>query len=392
MFVVGEVSGDAHAAHLAESLRAIAPHTEFEFFGSTGEKLRAAGVETIVRADDLAIIGLPEIARALPMFWRTFQTLKKTAAERRPDAVVLVDFPEFNLKLAKSLRKLGLRVIYYISPQLWAWRKYRKISVKRDIDQLLTILPFEKDWYARHGINNVEYVGNPLAGEVYAKFGRDELCQKYNLDAQRPIIALLAGSRRKEIEKILPKMLETAAYLNKKRRDLQFVSPLAPTRKLVEFENAVKSATEAKLKLPKDLIAVQNVTREAVSAADVAVVASGTATLETAILGTPLVVVYQATAFNYKIIRPLIDVPHFGLVNLVAQKRLAKEFIQEDFTAENVGNEILRLLEPTNNKAMREELRAVTETLGKGASKNAAKAILETLSKFLPQQKADLQL
>ncbi len=200
------VSGDAHAAKLAAALRDAAPETRFEFFGATGEKMREAGVETIVNADQLAIVGLPEIARALPMFWRTFKTLKAAAIEKKPDAVILVDFPDFNLKLAKSLHKLGTKVVYYISPQLWAWRKYRAKTIANSVDLLLTILPFEKDWYAARGISHVEYVGNPLAKEVHSELTKAQFCAKHNLDANRPLIALLAGSRHKEIVKILPGM------------------------------------------------------------------------------------------------------------------------------------------------------------------------------------------
>src|SRR5437868_882510 len=151
MIVAGEPSGDGHAAKLVRALSALAPETKFEFFGATSHKMREAGVEEIVNADDFSVVGLPEIARALPMFWKDFQKLKQAASERKPDAVILVDFPDFNLKLAKALKKQGLKIIYYISPQLWAWRKYRLKTVEKYVDLVLTILPFEKEWYRRHG-------------------------------------------------------------------------------------------------------------------------------------------------------------------------------------------------------------------------------------------------
>lgn len=376
MLVAGEASGDAHAAKLVRALRVESPETAFEFFGATGAKMREAGVETVVCADDLAIVGLPEIARALPMFWKTFKTLKQAAIERNPDAVILIDFPDFNLKLAKSLHKYNLKIVYYISPQLWAWRKYRVKTVKNSIDLLLTILPFEKDWYAEHGIRHVEYVGNPLAKEVHSETTREEFCAKHDLDSSSPIIALLAGSRHKEIVKILPPLLETAALMERQNKDLQFVITLAPTRKLAEIEEAKNVAK----KFPKNLLVVHNETREAVHASDVAAVASGTATLETAILGTPMAIVYKTSAINYKLLRPLITVEHFGLINLIAQERLAKELIQDDFTPETLSAELFRLLEPDINKEMREKLKKVTDTLGHGgASKRAAQAILREL-------------
>jgi Lipid A disaccharide synthetase len=171
MIVAGEASGDMHAAKLVSALREAAPDIAFTFFGATGPHLRDAGVETVVRADDLSIVGLLEIARALPTFLGAFQRLKAAAAVRHADAVILVDFPDFNLKLAKSLKKKGLKVFYYISPQLWAWRKYRIRTIRKYVDLLITILPFEKDWYAGHGVTHVEYVGSPLAREVHANYG-----------------------------------------------------------------------------------------------------------------------------------------------------------------------------------------------------------------------------
>ena len=376
MLIAGESSGDAHAAKLVSAMRANSPEINFEFFGATGEKMREANVETVVNADHLAIVGLPEIARALPMFWNTFQILKRSAIERKPDAVVLIDFPDFNLKLAKSLKKHGLKIVYYISPQLWAWRKYRVKTVADSVDLMLTILPFEKDWYQQQGVSHVEYVGNPLAKDVHSELTKEEFCAKHNLDFNKPIISLLAGSRHKEIVRILPPLLETAALMERQERDLQFVVPLAPTRRLAEIETA-KSIAESS---PKNLTIVRNETREAVFASDVAAVTSGTATLETAILNTPMAIVYKSSAFNYKLLRPLITVEHFGLINLIAQERLAKELIQDDFTPETLSAELFRLLEPATNRKMRVRLKEVADSLGHGgAAKRAAAAILREL-------------
>src|SRR5919107_1795162 len=187
MLVAGEESGDAHAAALVRALREAEPGARFEFFGSTGAATAAAGVEPVVREEDLAITGLVEIARALPRFWAAYKALKKAAVERRPDAVVLVDWPDFNLALARSLRRRGVRVIYYISPQLWAWRSHRVRQVRRDVDLLLTILPFERGWYAARGVEHVEFVGHPLAGAVTPSLSREEFCARHDLDASRPI-------------------------------------------------------------------------------------------------------------------------------------------------------------------------------------------------------------
>ncbi|MGI8786241.1 MAG: lipid-A-disaccharide synthase [Pyrinomonadaceae bacterium] len=380
MLVAGEASGDAHAAKLVCALRDAAPEFKFEFFGATGAKMREAGVETVLRADDFSVVGLPEIALALPMFLRAFKRLKTEAIKRKPDAVVLIDFPDFNLKLAKALKKRGLKIIYYISPQLWAWRKYRVKTIAKSVDLLLTILPFETDWYARQGISHAEYVGNPLAGEVKSKLTKAGFCAKYNLDSAQPIIALLAGSRHKEIALILPVMLEAAALMSEKNPPIQFVVALAATRKTSEIEEAKEKIVNP----PKNLIVVQNETWEAVNASDAAAVASGTATLETAILGVPMAIVYKTSAVNYKLLRPLINVPHFGLINLVARERIAAELIQEEFTAESLSEELFRLLDSQVNKAMREKLKEITETLGHGgAARRAAEAILEELKNCL---------
>ncbi len=378
MIVAGEASGDAHAAKLVNALREDYPAIGFDFFGATGAKLRDANVETVVNADNMSIVGLPEIARALPMFWNAFQTLKKAATARKPDAVILIDFPDFNLKLAKSLKKQNLKIIYYISPQIWAWRKHRVRTIEKYVDLLLTILPFEKNWYARNGISHVEFVGNPLAREVHTEISREEFCSKHDLDASKPIVALLAGSRHKEISRILPPMLETAALMESKNADLQFIVALNS----LKYEREIDSAKRKISRVPQNLRVVANETWNAVGASDAAAVTSGTATLETAILNTPLAIVYKTSALNYKLLRPLISVEHFGLINLIAEERLAKELIQDDFAPETLANELFRLLEPENNRKTREDLRRVTDTLGKGgASKRAAEFVMNFLRK-----------
>ncbi|MEK7722914.1 MAG: lipid-A-disaccharide synthase [Acidobacteriota bacterium] len=376
MLVVGEASGDAHAAHLVEALRRNASNVEFEFFGSTGQSLRDLSVETIIKADELAITGLLEIGKALPMFWGVFQKLKQAAIERKPDAVVLVDFPDFNMKLAKSLKKQGLKVIYYVSPQLWAWRSYRIKTIEKYVDLLLAILPFEKKWYAERGVNHVEFVGHPMVGEVSPKLSKTEFCRKHDLDENKPIVALLAGSRRKEVTRILPPMLDAVEILHKKNPEIQFVLAVAPTRKREDLEKIV---SESKAELPKITI-VQRETHEAVASADAAIVASGTATLETGLLNTPMVIVYKVSAHNWHTLRHLVNVPHYGLINLIAEERLAKELIQHECNGELIAEEILRLLEPVVNKKFRQRLAEITETLGNGgASERAAEAILNIL-------------
>jgi lipid-A-disaccharide synthase len=380
MLVAGEASGDAHAAKLVNALKELAPETEFEFFGAAGEKMRESGVEAIVKSDHLSIVGLLEIGRALPMFWSIFRALKRAAEKRKPDAVILIDFPDFNLKLAKSLKKQNLKTIYYISPQIWAWRSYRLKTIKRDVDLLLTILPFEKDWYERRGFSKTEYVGSPLAREIKAHLTREDFCKKHNLDDSKPVISMLPGSRHKEIVRIFPPLLETVSLMAKENPDIQFIAALASHRHYSDIENAMNKAKNKNLKLPEKFLIIEGETLDALNASDAAAVTSGTATLETAIIGTPFAIVYKSSPLNYNLFRPMISVEHFGLVNLIAERRLIKEFIQDDFTPEVLSRELFDLLEAENNEKMRNDLRKVSDKLGHGgASKRAAQAILREI-------------
>jgi lipid-A-disaccharide synthase len=383
MLVAGEESGDAHAAALARALREAEPGARFEFFGSTGAAMAREGVESVVREEDLAITGLVEIARALPRFWAAYRALKRAAVERRPDAVVLVDWPDFNLALARALRRRGLRVIYYISPQLWAWRSHRVRQVRRDVDLLLTILPFEREWYAARGVEHVEFVGHPLAGSVTSRLTREEFCARHNLNASRPIVALLPGSRRKEFERILPVMLDAAALISRRENpDVQFVVALAARRSPGEVEALTKWRC-AGSGMPNVLRVVEGESREALAAADAAAVCSGTATLEAALTGTPLVVVYKESALNWHALGRLIEVEHYGLVNLVAGHRLAPELMQDDFKGDTLARELTALLEPTRNAEVRARLREATARLGEGgASRRAAEVVLAALRRW----------
>lgn len=380
MISAGEASGDLHAAKLVRAFSEAAPEIEISFFGAAGSLMREAGVESIVDSDHFSVVGLPEIGKALPMFLRAFRGLKRAAVERKTDAVILVDLPDFNLKLTKSLKKQGLKVIYYISPQLWAWRSYRVKTIRKYVDLLITILPFEKAWYAMQGIEHVEYVGSPLAMEVHAEVSKEEFCAKYSLDPSKPIVSLLPGSRNKEIVRILPTMLETASLMAEKDRGMQFLIALASSRTEEEVSTAAAKLEERNIPMPGTLKVIKDETFDALNASDAAAVTSGTATLETGIIGTPMAIVYKTSALNYKLLRPLISVEHFGLINLIAEKRIAKELIQDDFTPQTLAAEMFRLLEPAENARVREQLKEAADKLGHGgASKRAAEAILKEL-------------
>ncbi len=376
MVVAGEPSGDAHAAALVNALRRKSAGVEFEFFGATGPLLRAAGVESIINTDELAILGILEVTRALPKFLDVFRQLKQTASERAPEAVVLVDWPEFNLRLASALHRRGVKVIYYISPQLWAWRSRRISTIKRDVDLLLSILPFEAEWFKARGVEHVEFVGHPLAGEVKARFDREEFCRRNGLDPARPIVSFLPGSRHKELQRILPPMLATVEKLSSLRPEVQAMIVVAPSRTIEETRQIVAQQNGA-----SSIKLVQGETREALAASEAAAIASGTATLEAALLETPMVVVYKESAMNWHTLGRLITVSHYGLVNLVAGKEIARELMQNDLTAENLTEELLKLLDPQANKLVRKQLAEVGHRLGEGgASERAAEAILRYLA------------
>jgi lipid-A-disaccharide synthase len=377
MIVAGEASGDGHAAKLVNALRDAAPRMDLEFFGAAGPRMREAGVEAVVRSDRLSVVGLAEIGKALPMFLRASKDLRDAAKFRNPDAVILVDFPDFNLKLAKSFKKQGFSVIYYISPQLWAWRKYRLSSVKRYIDLMITVLPFEKSWYARHGVDHVEYVGSPLAREVHADVGKSEFFREFDLDAGRPIVALLPGSRHKEIVRILPVMLSAVDQMKANDPRLQFT---------VAAVNAISSADIRKVirehpaNIGNEVKIVESRTYDLLAAADAAAITSGTATLEAGMIGTPMAIVYKTSGLNYRLLEPIIDVPHYGLINLIAEERVAAELIQDEFTANSLAEELTRLLSSDVNSEMRKKLKTVTDKLGHGgASKRAAELIIGIL-------------
>jgi lipid-A-disaccharide synthase len=390
MIVAGEPSGDAHAAALVRALRDEAPATSFDFFGATGALMREAGVESIVRSDDLAIMGLAEIAQALPKFWRAYTALKRAAIERRPRAVILVDWPDFNLRLARAFHRQGLRVIYYISPQLWAWRSHRVRNIRRDVDLLLAILPFEPEWYKARNVAHVQFVGHPLVGEVVARYNREEFCRRNDLDPSRPIIALLPGSRRLELERILPAMLDAASIISNERPETQFVIALAANRTRAEANAIIEATRRGNTRGLSNLRLVQQETREALAAADAAAVASGTATLEAALIDTPFVIVYKESFINWHTLGRLISAEHFGLINLIAGERLVTELMQKDLTGERLAGELNNLLNRERNETARACLKEAAARLGSGgASHRAAKAILDAVHSWTNIEMSD---
>ncbi|HKQ78333.1 MAG TPA: lipid-A-disaccharide synthase [Blastocatellia bacterium] len=371
MVVAGEASGDKHGAKLVAALRGLRPDLAFDVFGAGGDEMREAGIETYVDAREVAIMGALEVARALPKFLRVFRRLRDAANERKPRLVILIDWPEFNLRLAKRLKRDGHRVIYYISPQIWAWRGYRINAIKRDVERMLVILPFEKDYYERNSVE-VDYVGHPLLDSVRVTEARVEFCSRNGLDPSKPIVALLPGSRHSEMKYILPPMAEAVKLLNQSHPHLQFILPLALTFARAEIAPQISSI---------NLRVIEHDTYNAIASADLAVVASGTATLETAIIGSPLIIVYRASQLNWRIFRPLINTPFVGMPNLIAGKEIAPELLQDDLNGERLAKLIVEFLgDPARLQQSRANLAEVRKRLGEAnASERAAGKILDLL-------------
>ena len=392
MIVAGEASGDRHGAALARALAKLTPGVDLELFGSGGDEMRAAGVETLVDARDVAIIGIPEIARALGKLYRAYRKLLNAARERQPAVVVLIDWPDFNLRLARKLQREGFKIAYYISPQVWAWRGYRVRALRRDVDRMLVILPFEEEFYKNAGLE-VEYVGHPLADDVRADASRQEFASRSGLDASRPIIALLPGSRQKEVHYHLPAMLDAARELRiadcgsriegtsrpqSAIRDPQFVVPIASTIDRDQVQTIVGRSGGA-----LDLAIVERDAYNALRHSEIAVVASGTATVEAALLGTPMVIVYRGSELNWQLIRPLIKLDTFGMVNLIAGRRIVPELMQHDVTGERIAREVLNILrDPVRFDQMKRDLAEVRDLLTSSsgsASERAARAIMRLI-------------
>jgi len=377
MIVAGEPSGDRHAAGVVKEL--IRHRPELGFFGSAGPLMRDAGVEATVEADHLSIVGVAAVAKAVPMFLGVMRRLRAAANASRPAAVILVDFPEFNLRLAKQLKKDGHRVIYYISPQLWGWRESRISLIRKYVDLLITILPFEKEWYGQRGVKHVEYAGHPSLSTVRASRAREEFFAAHKLPQAKPLIALLPGSRRKELEYILPVMLDAAVQLKADIPHAQFVIALASDRHRQIAEAMADSRKDLHVKF------VVGETYDCLNAADAAAVTSGTATLDTSILGTPFVIVYKTSRHSAYLFRKLIRVEHVGLINLLAGRRLVTELLQEELTPASLSAELQKLLDPERAGAMKNDLAEVVRTLGSGnASERAAQLILRELDRLRP--------
>lgn len=373
LIVAGERSGDMYGAALAQALKARI--ADAAVFGCGGEAMRAAGVETIVDIHQVALIGISEVVSGLPRAYRAMQDLVAEAARRKPAAAILIDSPSLNLSLAKRLKKHNIPVIYFVSPQIWAWKKWRIRKIKANVDRMLCLFDFETEIYEKAGVP-VECVGHPLLDMAAVSQSRAEFFSRAQLDPNVPTVALLPGSRRTEVRFNLPAILEAADRLAQSR-PIQFVLASAPT-----IDPAwMGSVIARRYKGAAPLRALGDATHEALQYSAAAVVASGTATIEAALRECPMVVVYRVSAFTAMCARIMIDVPFYSMVNLLAGHSVVPELIQSDFTAARLADALVRLLDDAGARnQMVAELRKVKERLGKGgAMDRAADAIVRHL-------------
>ncbi|MDP6580362.1 MAG: lipid-A-disaccharide synthase [Vicinamibacterales bacterium] len=371
MLSCGEPSGDLYAGALTAEILRLEPDADISGLG--GERLSAAGGRLVSDYGGLAVTGLAETLPALPRFWATYRRLVRAARAERPDVFVAIDYPDFNFRLGASMAALGIPVIYYISPQVWAWRAGRLRTMKRFVTRALVIFPFEETLYRDAGIP-VAFVGHPLVELAVPVLGRGAFRNAHGLDAEAPTVAVLPGSRPNEIRVILPDLVNAAERLVREVPSVQFVVARAPNLPDALFESLAR-LTELGARPP---CIVESQTDDVLVAADVVLTASGTATIQTAIHERPMVVVYRLSPLTYWMGRRFVRVKAFGMVNLVAEKMIAPEFLQEAFTPEAVAGEAVRFLTDASYAAeTRAALRAVREKLGgPGASRRAAEHVL----------------
>jgi lipid-A-disaccharide synthase len=368
MISCGEPSGDLYAGALATEIRRAHPSAAITGLG--GDRLRAAGASLVADFSGLSVTGLSEVARVLPRTYATYRRLIRDAEAARPDVFVAIDFPDFNFRLARAVRKLGVPVVYYISPQLWAWRRGRMKTMRRIADRVLVIFPFEEKIYRDADIP-VQWVGHPLLDVAKVPEPRNAFLSRLRMDPDRPVVALLPGSRRNELHAILPDLVSAAGIIRGTLPNVQWVVARAPHLPDGLFEPLTR--------LGDGVAVIEHETDDVLAAADVALVASGTATVQAALHECPMVVVYRLSALTYRLGKPFVRVETYAMANLVAGRRVVPELIQEAFTPDRVAAEALRVLtDPAHAAVVRRDLREVRGKLGTpGASRRAAEAVLD---------------
>jgi len=351
----GEASGEHYGTLLIEAIRSLSP--DANFFGLGGRRMQAAGLDRVVKAEDVAIMGITEVIRHMPRIYGEYRKLKRSIRQRKPDAAILIDFPDVNLALARELHRQHVPVIFFVSPQLWAWKKHRIKQVQRYVDRMLVIFPFEQPFYEERGVA-ATFVGHPLADSPLPSVSRESFASENGLDPGKTWIALLPGSRSKEIDLNLPTMLEAIAEL---QEDAEFLLPLAPT---LTAEHRAKVASALRIAEGRPRVTLVDDARAALFHARSSIVASGTATVEAALIGNPFLVVYRISNLSYAIAKRVVKVPFVAMVNLIANREVVPELIQGDFTSAKVVLHLRRLLHNEEvRETMKEDLRQVAAML-----------------------------
>jgi len=372
LIVTGEASGDLHASYLVQAMLSLDP--DVYCYGMGGEKLRATGTHIVFDIAELSVMGITEVVRHFGKIYRVFTTLKGLLKNDRPDLVILVDYPDFNLRLAKVAHKYGVPVLYYISPQIWAWRTSRIKQIGRVVKKMLVVFPFERSLYEEAGID-VTFTGHPLLDIVKPTKSKEGNTKHFGLDPHKRTIGLLPGSRLSEVKKLLPPMVEAAQQLTEHFTDLQFILPIAPGLQRIEIEKLIAGSKT-------EITVVDNSIYDVIDIAHLVVVASGTATLETALLATPMVITYKMSPISYLIGKRLVKVPYIGMANILAGKKVVPELIQDEANAHNITAEVTHLLQDNHYyQSVCEDLTSIKKELGEpGASKRAARIAVTMLS------------
>ena len=371
MIVAGEQSGDLHGSNLVRAMHRIDP--DLRFYGIGGRKMREAGVELIADAADMAVVGLTEVVGKLGMILGVMRRMKLALKKLKPALLILIDYPDFNLRLGKAAKKDGVRVFYYISPQIWAWRKGRIHKIREIVDKMAVILPFEEQVYRQVNMD-VSFVGHPLLDVVKTKYARHEALRKFDLQDGITTVGLLPGSRKGEVSKLLPIMLKAAGILMQSRPPVQFVLPLADALDRDFVEEMIRQESVPVRVVPNEIYDV-------IGVSDIVIVASGTATLETALLETPMVIIYKVSPLSYYVGTKVINVTHIGLANLIAGKTIVPELIQDDANPNRIAAEVIGILaDESRMQSIKEELNQIREKLGSpGASEKAARLACDML-------------
>lgn len=372
VIIAGEASGDLHASSLIRELKKM--NSNLEMFGIGGDRMRREGVELIFHIDKLSFMGFFEVIKRLSFIRGVMRKMTSMIETRRPDLAILIDYPGFNLRLAKKVKNLGIPVVYYISPQVWAWGGNRVTKMQNLIDQMVVIFPFEKEIYEKFNID-CEFVGHPLLEVTRPILPLEDFQKRFDIRKNDVVVGLLPGSRWQEVEKILPIMFESSELLKTRIKNLKVLLGLAPTIKKEKMEDLLTQAGfGAKI--------VQNLAYDLMKHADLLLITSGSATLECAILGTPFLVLYKTSLWTYLLAKSLISIPNIALANVVAGKRIVPEFIQNRAVPNQISEEMYGILTDRERyKAIQNELKKVKQKLGEeGASKKAAEIVMQMLT------------